>query len=46
MITQFLLLFVIDVVGLVEADAQRYLSRLFLVLGGAILLIGFIRQAC
>ena len=36
---QFLLLFVIDVIGLGEADAQRYLARLSLVLGGAILLV-------
>jgi MFS family permease len=35
----FLLFFVIDVVGFPEADAQRYLARLSLVLGGAILLI-------
>ena len=35
----FLLFFIIDVVGLVEADAQRYLARLSLILGGAILLI-------
>lgn len=36
---QFLLLFVIDVLGLPEPDAQRYLARLSLVLGGAILLV-------
>lgn len=35
----FLLFFVIDVVGMLEADAQRYLARLSLILGGAILLI-------
>lgn len=35
----FLLFFVIDVLGMVEADAQRYLARLSLVLGGAILLM-------
>jgi MFS family permease len=34
----FLLFFVIDVIGLMEADAQRYIARLSLVLGGAILL--------
>jgi MFS family permease len=36
---QFLLLFIIDVLSLPEADAQRYLARLSLVLGGAILLV-------
>lgn len=35
----FLLFFVIDVIGLAEADAQRYLARLSLVLGGAILIV-------
>ncbi|MDA1330401.1 MAG: MFS transporter [Chloroflexi bacterium] len=35
----FLLFFVIDVIGFPEAEAQRYLARLSLVLGGAILLI-------
>jgi MFS family permease len=35
----FLLFFVIDVIGLPEADAQRYLGRLSLVLGGAVLLV-------
>lgn len=39
LLSTFLLLFVIDVVGLVEADAQRYLARLSVVLGGAILAI-------
>lgn len=34
----FLLFFVIDVIGSAEADAQRYIARLSLVLGGAILL--------
>jgi len=38
-LSTFLLLFVIDVIGLPEADAQRYLGRLSLVLGGAILLV-------
>ncbi|MBX3046189.1 MAG: MFS transporter [Anaerolineales bacterium] len=38
-LSQFLLLFVVDVVGLPEADAQRYLARLSLVLGGAILAV-------
>lgn len=35
----FLLFFIIDVVGLSEADAQSYLARFSLVLGGSILLI-------
>ena len=35
----FLLFFVIDVVGLAEAEAQRYLARFALLLGGSILLI-------
>lgn len=35
----FLLFFIIDVIGLVEADAQRFLARFSLVLGGSILLI-------
>jgi MFS family permease len=39
LLSTFLLLFVIDVVGLVEADAQRFLARLSVVLGGAILAI-------
>lgn len=39
MITQFLLLFVIDVVGFVEADAQRFLSHLFVIIGGIMLLV-------
>ncbi len=38
-LSQFLLLFVVDVVGLPEADAQRYLARLSIVLGGAILAV-------
>lgn len=36
---QFLLLFIIDVVGLAEPDAQRFLARLSLLLGGAILVV-------
>ncbi len=35
----FLLFYIIDVIGLAEADAQRYLARLSLVLGGSILLV-------
>jgi len=35
----FLLFFVIDVIGLAEADAQRFLARFSLVLGGSVLLI-------
>ena len=35
----FLLFYIIDVIGLIEADAQGYLARLSLVLGGSILLI-------
>lgn len=35
----FLLFYIIDVIGLVEAEAQGYLARLSLVLGGSILLI-------
>lgn len=38
-LSQFLFLFVVDVVGLAEADAQRYLARLSIVLGGAILAV-------
>src|SRR5690606_25583443 len=38
-LSQFLLLFVVGVVGLPEADAQRYLARLSIVLGGAILAV-------
>jgi MFS family permease len=34
----FLLFYVIDVIGLQEADAQRYIARVSLVLGSAILL--------
>lgn len=33
----FMLFYVIDVIGLAEADAQRYIARVSLVLGGAIL---------
>lgn len=35
----FLLFFIIDVIGMVEADAQRFLARFSLVLGGSVLLI-------
>ena len=35
----FLLLFIIDVIGLPEAEAQRFMARLSAILGGAILLI-------
>ena len=35
----FLLFFIIDVIGLVESDAQRFLARFSLVLGGSVLLI-------
>jgi len=38
-LSQFLLLFVVGVVGLPEAEAQRYLARLSIVLGGAILAV-------
>lgn len=34
----FLLFYVIDVIGLAEADAQRYIARVSLVIGAAILL--------
>jgi MFS family permease len=39
LLSTFLLLFVIDVVGLPQADAQRFLARLSVVLGGAILAV-------
>ena len=35
----FLLFYIIDVIGLVEAEAQRFLARLSLILGGGILII-------
>ncbi len=39
LLNTFLLFYLIDVVGLVQADAQRFLARLFTVLGGALVVI-------
>ena len=35
----FILFYVIDVIGLIESDAQRYLARYSLIMGGSVLLI-------